>query len=259
MLDARITLLDDGLGIDLTLSDRFQAAGRANKPSPIYLLQHIARCQYSPARQAVYTILKERFDTEADRGESSARQAMEDFRRGPTGEEVGPRRLTASCHWDEDGACGVIALIRCFGPNADGKYGQDISQGSYNDYLSFLPKIADCLMEYAGGNPEAMLVYARFLRETILPTRGPDCRIPKTSCLRLKTNCAPRLNSMTSSTTAWRWRRAPARPPPRPAANAIPPCGRFVTPWTANNETEESTRFVGRAPGRVILCPAGEG
>ena len=89
MLDARITLLDDGLGIDLTLSDRFQAAGRANKPSPIYLLQHIARCQYSPARQAVYTILKERFDAEADRGESSARQAMEDFRRGPPREGGG--------------------------------------------------------------------------------------------------------------------------------------------------------------------------
>lgn len=166
MLDARITLLDDDLGMDLTLSDRFQAAGRANEPNPIYLLRHIARYQYSPERQAVYTILKERFDAEADRGESSARQTMEDFRRGPTGEEVGPRRLTASCHWDEDGARGVIALIRCFGPNADGKYGQDISRGSYNDYLSFLPKIADCLMEYAGGNPEAMLVCARFPRET---------------------------------------------------------------------------------------------
>ena len=166
MLDARITLLDDGLGIDLTLSDRFQAAGRANKPSPIYLLQHIARCQYSPARQAVYTILTAGCPAAAARGHSRARLAREASRRAPTVVVGGPRRLTASCHWDEDGACGVIALIRCFGPNADGKYGQDISQGSYNDYLSFLPKIADCLMEYAGGNPEAMLVYARFPRET---------------------------------------------------------------------------------------------
>lgn len=75
-------------------------------------------------------------------------------------------KLIAACHWNEDEAYDVISLIRCFGPNSEGKYSQDISRGNYTDYISFLPEIADCLMEYADDNPEAMLVYAHFLRET---------------------------------------------------------------------------------------------
>ena len=300
--------------IDPALSDRFQAAvNRVSEPNLIYLLQHIARYQYSPEWKAVYTVLKERFDAEVDRSESNAQRAMEDFQRRPTEEEVHaeivkhgvgaawqmalarkleemqkngtypeeplqeeeqgeeaktdsskalladirllnetlamagqfsismpvtllldmihhdgnilskenmflnkllandslvdysrdeegypfvrfrhPReaelyveknfggdpdsrhkleiellcKLIASCHWNEDEAYDVIALIRCFGPNSAGKYSQDISRGNYDDYISFLPEIADCLMRYADGNPEAMLVFAHFLRET---------------------------------------------------------------------------------------------
>jgi len=75
-------------------------------------------------------------------------------------------RMIAACHWNEDEAYDVIGLIRCFGPNSEGKYSQDVTHGSYTDYISYLPKIADCLMEYADDNPEAVLVYAHFLRET---------------------------------------------------------------------------------------------
>lgn len=300
--------------IDPLLNDRFQAAvRRVVEPNLLYLLQHIAKYQYSPEWKAVYWVLKERFDTEVDRSESNAQCAMEDFNRKPTEEEVHAEiikhgvgaawqlalarkleemrqngeyekgdfypkdlaeapeenkskvlledihllnemlamagqfsvpmpvtlllnmihhsgnllskenmflnkllandslieysrseegypfvrfrhpkeaelyveknfggepdkrrecevdllcRLIAACHWNEDEAYNVIALVRCFGPNSEGKYSQNISQGNYTDYIQFLPKIANCLMEYADDNPEAVLVYAHFLRET---------------------------------------------------------------------------------------------
>lgn len=299
-------LLDD---IDPVLSEHFQVAvKRANEPNLIYLLQHIAKFQYSPEWRAVYNALKERFDAEVDYSESSTQRAMKDFQRRPTVEEVHAEilkygvgaswqmklaqilaemreedmhseedlqkedivqknsvlledirllnetlamagqfsvslpvtlllnmirhdstifskenmfinellendslvdytrdeegypfvrfrhpkeaelyieknfggdpnlrrekevellcKLIAFCHWNEDEAYNVITLIRCFGPNSAGKYSQDISRGNYNDYISFLPEIADCLMEYADDNPEAMLIFAHFLRET---------------------------------------------------------------------------------------------
>lgn len=75
-------------------------------------------------------------------------------------------KLIAACRWNEDEAYDVIRLIRCFGPNSEGKYSQDISHGDYTDYLPYLPDIADCLLKHADEDPEAMLVYAHFLRET---------------------------------------------------------------------------------------------
>lgn len=83
-------------------------------------------------------------------------------------------KLIAACHWHEDEAYDVIGLIRCFGPNSEGKYSQDISRGNYTDYISFLPEIADCLAEHADDNPEAMLVYAHFLRETYSDNQQSD-------------------------------------------------------------------------------------
>lgn len=309
--NALAKLLDS---IDPALRDRFQeAVNRAKEPNLLYLLQHIAKYQYSPEWKAVYTALKDRFNAEVDRSEFNAQHAMEDFQRQPTEEEVHDEivtrgvgaawqlklmeklekmresgeyseeepskenagretekdssqillddirllnetlamagqfsipmpvtlllnmihhdgnllskenmflnkllandslvdysrneegypfvrfrhpkeaelyveknfgeepdkrrelevdllcRLIAACHWNEDEAYDVIALIRCFGPNSNGKYSQYISRGHYEDYISFLPNIADCLLEYADDNPEAMLVYAHFLRET---------------------------------------------------------------------------------------------
>lgn len=74
-------------------------------------------------------------------------------------------RLIAACHWDEDESYDIVSLVRCFGPNSKGKYSEEITRGDYDSYVLYLPKIADCLKKYADDNPEAMLVYAHFLRE----------------------------------------------------------------------------------------------
>ncbi len=311
-------------GVDQYLSERFnEAARRVSEPNLIFLLQHISKFQYSSEWKAVYSILKERFDIEVDRSESNTQDAVHDFQREPTEEEVHdaiisrgvgaawqlkleqklkemresdkyqeqfpveektsleksdeekskalledirllnetlamagqfsvqmpvtlllnmihqdgnilskekmflakllendslvdysrneegypfvrfrhPKeaelyveknfggdsekrraqevdllcRLIAACHWDEDEAYDVIGLIRCFGPNSEGKYTQDVSRGSYTDYIAYLPKIADCLAQHADDNPEAMLVFAHFLRETYSDNQQNGC------------------------------------------------------------------------------------
>ena len=73
--------------------------------------------------------------------------------------------LIEHCRWDTEEAYDLISLIRCFGTNSTGKIGSNTEWGKHSAYIDFLPKIADRLMEYAGSNPAAILVYAHFLRD----------------------------------------------------------------------------------------------
>ena len=73
--------------------------------------------------------------------------------------------LIQSCAWDSEEAFDVIKLVRCFGTNSNGKIGTTTLKRSYNEYIEFFPRIAEELMEYADNNPEAILVYAHFLRD----------------------------------------------------------------------------------------------
>lgn len=69
------------------------------------------------------------------------------------------------CDWYSDESYDVVRLIRCFGPNSDGKYSESPQHGNYHEYINYLPQIANCLLENASNSPEAVLVYAHFTRE----------------------------------------------------------------------------------------------
>lgn len=74
--------------------------------------------------------------------------------------------IIRACRWGEDESYDVISLIRCFGPNSFGKYSQNIQQrGKYDYFIDFWVQIANCLIKYSEGNPEAVLVYAHLMRE----------------------------------------------------------------------------------------------
>ncbi len=73
--------------------------------------------------------------------------------------------IIESSKWDEMESRAVISLVRCFGPNSEGKYSENINQGAYEAYYDYLPCIAEALRKYASNIPEAMVVYAHFLRE----------------------------------------------------------------------------------------------
>lgn len=73
--------------------------------------------------------------------------------------------IIQACRWDDDESYNVVDLIRCFGPNSRGKYSQHVEKGGYFDYMPYLSDIADCLQHFATDNPEAVLIYAHFLRE----------------------------------------------------------------------------------------------
>lgn len=66
--------------------------------------------------------------------------------------------------WDDMESRSVIALVRCFGPNSKGKYSENVNH-DYDAYLDYLPEIANALKKYASNEPEAILVFAHFLRE----------------------------------------------------------------------------------------------
>lgn len=80
--------------------------------------------------------------------------------------------IIKSCRWDEEESYDVVDLIRCFGPNSRGKYSQHVEKGSYFDYMPYLSEITDCLQQFATDNPEAVLVYAHFLREKAICDRS---------------------------------------------------------------------------------------
>jgi hypothetical protein len=67
--------------------------------------------------------------------------------------------------WDDMESRSVIALVRCFGPNSEGKYSENVNHGNYHAYSDYLPQIADALRKNASDEPEAIVVYAHFLRE----------------------------------------------------------------------------------------------
>ncbi|MBR1433190.1 hypothetical protein [Ruminococcus sp.] len=79
-------------------------------------------------------------------------------------------RLIKCCKWEiYEEAQAVIALIRSFGSNSYGKYGEEkiIVRGHYSEYSEHWLKIVDELRKYASSNAEAMLVAGHFSREYV--------------------------------------------------------------------------------------------
>ncbi len=79
-------------------------------------------------------------------------------------------RLIECCNWENyEEAQAVVALIRSFGSNSYGKYGEEeqIRRGHYNVYSKYWWRIVDELRRYASSNAEAMLVAGHFIREHI--------------------------------------------------------------------------------------------
>ena len=82
------------------------------------------------------------------------------------------KRLIWHCDWGTTTgypeAEAVTALIRCFGPNSFGKFGEDISdnkRGQYDFYKNYWLDIAKELRSDCYDNPEAILIAAHFTRE----------------------------------------------------------------------------------------------
>jgi hypothetical protein len=69
-----------------------------------------------------------------------------------------------ACRWDMEGH-EVISLVRKFGPNSEGRYGQNVTWGQYYDYSQWWIDIAETIKNESEGHIEAVLVYAHFLRE----------------------------------------------------------------------------------------------
>lgn len=70
---------------------------------------------------------------------------------------------------DEEDLLTVIELVRQFGPNGHGKLSeqsQKITTGNYTVYQDYWEPIASRLIDLFGSDPEAVLVYAHFMRES---------------------------------------------------------------------------------------------
>ncbi len=79
-------------------------------------------------------------------------------------------RLIECCNWEKyEEAQAVLALIRSFGSNSYGKYGEEkiIVRGHYSEYSEYWSEIVDKLQMYATSNAEAMLVAGHFTREHV--------------------------------------------------------------------------------------------
>lgn len=78
------------------------------------------------------------------------------------------KTLIEKCDWsDDEESIRVLKIVRSFGPNSFGKYG-DISRdgkSNYRFYDKYWLEISDTLKKYAYDNAEAMLVHSHFLRE----------------------------------------------------------------------------------------------
>ena len=73
-------------------------------------------------------------------------------------------QIIRQCRWNEEGY-DVLSLVRRFGSNSDGKYSENRKRGHYFEYREWWKTIASSLIENADENPEAILVYAHFLRD----------------------------------------------------------------------------------------------
>jgi len=82
-------------------------------------------------------------------------------------------KIIEACRWsDSSEARDTLSLVRRFGPNSRGKFNDQVAPGKdYNAYSMYWDKIARCLIQAAGDEPEAIIVYAHFLRESC---RGID-------------------------------------------------------------------------------------
>ena len=79
-------------------------------------------------------------------------------------------RLIKYCDWESyEEAQAVVALIRSFGSNSYGKYGEEksIVRGHYSEYSEYWYEIAENLRMKASSNAEAMLVAGHFTREYV--------------------------------------------------------------------------------------------
>lgn len=79
-------------------------------------------------------------------------------------------RLIKTCRWgDCDEAKAVGALVRSFGTNSFGKYGDNKSgvRGQYKEYSDYWYKIIEALRLYASDNAEAMLIAGHFTRDYV--------------------------------------------------------------------------------------------
>mgnify|MGYP004631577839 CR=1 FL=1 len=82
------------------------------------------------------------------------------------------KRLIKNCDWESTTgmheAKAVTALIRCFGANSYGKFGEENTyRGNYKNYAAYWENIVDVLNNYACNNPDAMLIVGHFTRELI--------------------------------------------------------------------------------------------
>lgn len=91
------------------------------------------------------------------------------------------KRLICHCDWRTTTgypeAEAVAALIRCFGPNSFGKFGEDINdnkRGQYDFYKDHWLDIAKELKSNCSDNPEAILIAAHFIREATHGSYGSD-------------------------------------------------------------------------------------
>lgn len=77
--------------------------------------------------------------------------------------------LIEHCHWDrKEESTAVCALIRSFGPNSKGKWGDTNSNnGNYSEYSAYWKKIAEKLLEKAENYPDPVLIAAHFIRESV--------------------------------------------------------------------------------------------
>lgn len=73
-------------------------------------------------------------------------------------------QIIQQCRWSEEGY-DVLSLVRRFGSNSDGKYSEKKKRGHYFEYKEWWKEIASSLIDNADENPEAILVYAHFLRD----------------------------------------------------------------------------------------------
>lgn len=88
---------------------------------------------------------------------------------------------TSSFHLKE--SQNMLKLIRRFGPNSVGRFDDEkFTPGNYKRYHEHLVSIAECIIENAENDPEALLVAAHFLREA-----GEDkCNLDKAKGLLQK-------------------------------------------------------------------------
>lgn len=69
----------------------------------------------------------------------------------------------------------MLKLIRRFGPNSEGRFEEEkFTPGNYKIYQDHLVSIADCIIDNAANDPEAILVAAHFLREAGEEKRNLD-------------------------------------------------------------------------------------